>query len=138
MYSRTPSAERIFGTSLAVDVVNLDLARRRLPLALLGIVGRERARRERHHRAAVARRARLAPENHILGDTGDDARRRIEGRLPDLQRVEDARARRTCGIGEQRFVVCRHGWVRNPGLPEFFRSIRALPPVTPRRQRGRP
>jgi hypothetical protein len=50
-----------------------------LPLALLGIVGCERAGNERDHCAAIARRTRLDPEDHVVADIGDDARRRIKG-----------------------------------------------------------
>jgi hypothetical protein len=59
--------------------------------------------------ATIVRRARLNSEKHIVADIGDDARRLVKRRLPDFQRMKDARARRACGIRlKQRLVVCRH------------------------------
>jgi len=98
-----------FWNKLAVDVIDLDLARRRLALALLGLIRRERARDERHHRAGIARRALLDAEHHVVADIRHDTRWFCEGGLPDLQRVLDARAWRACRVGfEQCLAVCRH------------------------------
>jgi hypothetical protein len=72
-------------------------------------VGRERGSDERHHRAGVARSAWFDAEDHVMADIGYDARRLNKGRLPDLKRVENPRARRTRGVRlEQRLIVRTH------------------------------
>ena len=77
--------------------------------ALLRIISRQRAGSELNQHATIMRRAGLDAEKHIVADIGDDARRLVKRRLPDFQRMEDARARRTRGIRlEERFIVCRH------------------------------
>jgi hypothetical protein len=109
MYSRTPSAARIFGTRSRLTFSILILLVSGYPLALPGIVGRKRASGERHHCAAIPRRAGFNPEDHVLADIRDDARWLRERGLPDLQRIEDARTRRTCRNSLlHRFVTCRH------------------------------
>ena len=90
----------IFGTSSRLTSSILIFARRpRLPFALVRIVGRERASRERHHgapsRSAPARSRGPCRRRHRRQT------RHIEGRLPDLQRVggQEAYASRSASFG---------------------------------------
>jgi hypothetical protein len=63
---------------LARDIVDRDLAGRRLAFALLRMTGRERAREEVDHAAAVTWRPVLDAEHDVIADIGDDTRRQVE------------------------------------------------------------
>ena len=117
MYCRTPSAARIFGTSSRA--LSMEILHDGGWPSLLRIVCRERACDEGDDAAAVTWRPVLDAKHHIIADVGDHARRHVERRLPDLQRVIDPRAWRTGGIGlEESFRVCGHDYP----LPKAARS----------------